>query len=92
MKSMMAIDGILVSFSCVLLLLTGFGGKAFGESAAPDAIKNYDAVAYFQTGKAMRGNELITFQWHNMTWHFISKEYRDLFAANPEKYAPQYDG
>jgi hypothetical protein len=27
-----------------------------------------------------------------MTWHFSSKENRDLFAASPEKYAPQYDG
>jgi YHS domain-containing protein len=27
-----------------------------------------------------------------MTWHFLSAENRDLFAASPEKYAPQYDG
>jgi len=27
-----------------------------------------------------------------MTWFFQSKENRDLFAASPEKYAPQYDG
>jgi hypothetical protein len=27
-----------------------------------------------------------------MTWYFSSKENRDLFATNPEKYAPQYDG
>ena len=27
-----------------------------------------------------------------MTWHFLTSENRDLFAATPEKYAPQYDG
>ena len=27
-----------------------------------------------------------------LTWFFQSKENRDLFAASPEKYAPQYDG
>jgi len=27
-----------------------------------------------------------------MTWYFLTKENRDLFATNPEKYAPQYDG
>jgi len=56
------------------------------------AIKGYDTVAYFKTGKALRGNESFTFKWHDMTWHFSSKEHRDLFAAHPEQYAPQYDG
>ena len=27
-----------------------------------------------------------------MTWYFSSRENKALFAANPEKYAPQYDG
>jgi YHS domain-containing protein len=27
-----------------------------------------------------------------MTWYFSSGENRALFAAGPEKYAPQYDG
>jgi YHS domain-containing protein len=27
-----------------------------------------------------------------MTWHFASRENRNLFAAAPMKYAPQYDG
>jgi hypothetical protein len=56
------------------------------------AIKGYDAVAYFKAGKALKGNESFIFQWHDMAWHFISQENRDLFAAGPEKYAPQYDG
>jgi len=25
-------------------------------------------------------------------WQFVSSEHRDLFAANPQKYAPQYGG
>jgi YHS domain-containing protein len=80
-------------FSFVLLLLTGFGGMAAGESPVGDvAIKGYDAVAYFTASKALKGKETFTFQWHNMTWYFITKENRDLFATSPEKYAPQYDG
>jgi YHS domain-containing protein len=90
---MTAIDRVLMSCSCVLLLLTGFGGIAAGQSpAAVAAIKGYDTVAYFKDGKALKGNESFTFQWHNMTWHFATKENRDLFAASPEKYAPQYNG
>ena len=56
------------------------------------AIKGYDTVAYFKTGKALKGNEPFTFKWHDMTWYFLTEENRDLFAASPEKYAPQYDG
>jgi len=56
------------------------------------AIKGYDTVAYFKVGKAMKGNESFIFEWHSMTWYFLTKENRDLFASNPEKYAPQYDG
>jgi YHS domain-containing protein len=92
MKLHKATYGILVSFSFVLLL-AGFGGSAIGKSPAADlAIQGYDTVAYFKDGKARRGTELFTFQWHGMTWHFLSKENRDLFADSPEKYAPQYDG
>jgi YHS domain-containing protein len=88
-----AAKGILIGFSFVLLLLTGSGDNAVGASPANDvAIKGYDTVAYFTAGKALKGNESFTFPWHGMTWYFSTKENRDLFAAGPEKYAPQYDG
>jgi len=93
MKSLTAVEGILMSFSFASLLLTGFSSIAVGKSPADDvAIKGYDTVAYFKAGKALKGNESFTFPWHGMTWHFSTKENRDLFAAGPEKYAPQYDG
>ncbi len=93
MKSRKAIDGILLSFLFVLLILIGCGGIAVGQSPVDDlAIKGYDTVSYFNTGKALKGSESFTFKWHNMTWYFSTKENRDLFAAGPEKYAPQYDG
>lgn len=56
------------------------------------AIKGYDTVAYFKTGKALKGNASFLFKWHDMTWYFLTEENRDLFAISPEKYAPQYDG
>jgi hypothetical protein len=75
------------------LLLIGSGGIAIGTSSADEqAIKGYDTVAYFTMGKAVKGIDSLTFPWHAMTWHFMTKENRDLFAASPEKYAPQYDG
>jgi hypothetical protein len=93
MKSRNTIDRIFLSFSLVLLLLTGLSGMAAEKSPVDDiAIKGYDTVEYFQAGKAQKGSKSFTFPWHNLTWHFLTGENRDLFAANPEKYAPQYDG
>jgi YHS domain-containing protein len=92
MKSHKSIEWILTSFS-LALLLTELSGMAVGKSPQDEiAIKGYDTVAYFKTGKAVRGNKSFSFQWHGMAWYFSNKENRDLFTASPEKYAPQYDG
>ena len=56
------------------------------------AIKGADPVAYFRQGKFVGGNSQFTHQWNGATWHFSTSENRDLFMANPEKYAPQYGG
>ena len=56
------------------------------------AIKGTDPVAYFQKGKAVKGNPQFNYQWGKAIWHFHSAENRDLFASNPEQYAPQYGG
>jgi YHS domain-containing protein len=93
MKSLKSTDRILRSFLILSVLLTGLEEGAMGNLLDSDmAIKGYDTVAYFKTGKALKGNEAFTFKWHDMTWYFSSKENRDLFAAHPEQYAPQYDG
>jgi len=92
MKSLSATYGIFIIFF-TMLLLSGLGGRVAGGSPIGGvAIKGYDTVAYFQDGKAIKGDESFNFQWHNLTWYFKTRENRDLFAANPEKFAPQYDG
>lgn len=78
-----------------LCLLTSLAAVAVASASVqrPElAIKGYDAVAYFTLGKAVKGSEFYAFRWHDMTWHFSSQEHRDLFAADPLQYAPQYDG
>ena len=77
----------------VLAAALAAGAAAAGAAQGQDlAIKGYDAVAYFTLGKATRGSESFTSRWHDMTWRFSSREHRDLFAADPLRYAPQYDG
>jgi len=56
------------------------------------AIEGYDPVAYFTDGRPVEGHKEHTFEWQGATWRFASAEHRDLFAASPEKYAPQYGG
>lgn len=56
------------------------------------AINGYDPVAYFTDQAAVLGDPAITTEWEGAVWHFASAEHRDLFLADPAKYAPQYGG
>ena len=56
------------------------------------AIEGYDTVAYFTEGRPVKGSRQHTFEWQGATWRFASAEHRDLFAADPHSYAPQYGG
>jgi YHS domain-containing protein len=56
------------------------------------AIKGYDTVAYFTDGRPMKGAEEFAYSWLGTPWYFASAEHRELFKADPAKYAPQYGG
>ena len=56
------------------------------------AIQGYDPVAYFTEGRPVMGNSNFSYIWNEAEWHFASAENRDLFAANPKKYAPNHSG
>ncbi len=56
------------------------------------AIHGYDTVAYFTDGKAMKGDDEFEHAWEDARWQFASATNRELFKANPERYAPQFGG
>lgn len=56
------------------------------------AIGGYDTVAYFEQGTPVKGDKKIVTEWNGAEWRFSSEENKQLFVANPEKYAPQYGG
>jgi hypothetical protein len=56
------------------------------------AIDGYDPVSYFTSKRAEQGSPEITAEWNGATWRFVSGSNRELFIADPEKYAPQYGG
>ncbi len=56
------------------------------------AIDGSDTVAYFTEGKPMKGSADIEHVWQDARWQFASATNRDLFTANPDRYAPQFGG
>lgn len=59
------------------------------------AIRGADAVAYWNLepgANAVLGSDEFTYRWMGAVWKFASAENRDKFAADPQKYAPQYGG
>lgn len=65
------------------------------------AASGYDVVAYQsleqvpvgqKQPEAVPGNAGITAEYNGAMWAFSSEENRDKFVANPEAYAPQFDG
>ncbi len=82
---------------CLLSLL--IAGAAFAESPIPAvntedglAIKGYDPVSYFDSGKPTRGSAQFATSYKGAVYRFVSAEHRDRFIAESEKFVPQYGG
>lgn len=56
------------------------------------ALEGTDVVSYFSEAGPVQGSTDYTFKWDNSEWRFASEANRDLFAADPEKFAPQFGG
>lgn len=56
------------------------------------AAAGHDVVAYHTMGKPVPGDAAYTATYQGVTWKFSSAANRDLFAAEPAKYAPAYGG
>ncbi|MEO0343173.1 MAG: YHS domain-containing (seleno)protein [Pseudomonadota bacterium] len=70
---------------------------AFAQKApvfAPEgmAIRGYDPVAYFAEDGPVKGSVEFTSTFDGATFQFASSQNKDLFDADPAKYAPQYGG
>jgi YHS domain-containing protein len=56
------------------------------------AIRGYDPVAYFADRAPVKGSKAFRHEWRGATWYFASDANRARFAADPQKFAPQYGG
>jgi YHS domain-containing protein len=86
----------LIGFWAIALMLNwtspGNAFKKVNQTSWGVAIKGYDTVAYHTEGRAVKGQSTYSHEWNDAKWYFASAENRDLFAADPERYAPQYGG
>ena len=90
---MRAIHKALTALMFSMLPVPAFADTAPDMGGTPRlAIGGYDTVAYFTVGMAVPGSLDYQTVWHDARWQFANKEDLDLFLANPEKYAAQYDG
>ncbi len=75
------------------LALLFVGGIAAAQVApAPTALKGNDPVSYFTERRPVKGSATLHFDYQDRRYHFASARNRDLFAADPAKYAPQFGG
>ena len=62
------------------------------ETPGRTALWGYDPVSYFTAGRPEAGSAEFTFAFDDATYWFASEEHRKMFAAEPQRYAPQFKG
>ena len=81
----------LMAFAGLAMMALAAQAQTFNADRGLGA-KGYDVVAYFTDRKPVKGTPQFTHEYGGVKWQFASAEHRDLFKADPAKYAPQYGG
>ncbi|HJS67582.1 MAG TPA: YHS domain-containing (seleno)protein [Nitrospiraceae bacterium] len=71
-------------------IVPAFAGEYFEREGV--AIGGYDPVAYVVEMKPAKGLPEFQAEYQGSTFSFSTAANRDRFAANPDKFAPQYGG
>ena len=76
----------------VLVASAALAAAARSKAAEPAAlaIQGYDPVAYFVDGRPVRGLPGIEYEWDEHRYRFATAQHRELFKADPVRYAPQF--
>ena len=78
----------------VALLVAVMATPVFGKDVthSTPGLSGYDPVSYFTEGTPQRGSGYHVADYQGVTYAFTSKEHKEMFQSNPEKYAPAYGG
>ncbi len=79
-------------FAALLLALAAPAGGAAWAQSPELAIGGYDPVAYFLEDGPRQGQAGLTAEWNGARWRFASEANKTRFLAEPQRYAPQYNG
>jgi YHS domain-containing protein len=91
---------LLASALSVMTLGAAQAGEQYVDETGY-AVSGYDPVAFFdlkqnpvgeRQPEAVPGKASITAEYNGAKWAFASEANREKFLADPEKYAPAYDG
>lgn len=80
----------LASAGLLLPRRAGAAPRLFAENGI--AVRGTDVVAYVTEGRPVAGSAAFSHAWGGATWRFATAAHRDLFAADPERFAPAYGG
>jgi hypothetical protein len=73
------------------ILAVAFSLQAANADSTHVAIQGYDVVAYFTEGKAVKGSSSHEVPFDDAKWQFANASHKEMFAADPDRYLPQYD-
>ncbi len=74
------------------ILVLVFAIPVQAQSSPPVALKGNDPVSYFNPGRPAKGASKISYDFDQSRYLFSSAKNKELFAANPDRYAPQFSG
>jgi YHS domain-containing protein len=82
------------TLSLALALAAPLAAQAADERFLANGVTaaGHDVVAFHTENKAKPGGGAFSATYQGVTWLFSSAENRDLFAADPAKYAPAFGG
>jgi hypothetical protein len=74
------------------ILFVALSLQAANADSTHVAVQGYDVVAYFTEGKAVKGSPSYELPFDDATWQFANGSHKEMFAADPDRYLPQYGG
>jgi YHS domain-containing protein len=82
--------------TAIVTVFCGIGASlsmaAEDDKRARVAIEGYDPVAYFTDSRPVKGSPVFSSEFDDVVYYFANAEHQKMFAADPDRYAPQYSG
>ena len=91
-KMYLGLSAVLVIYALIVAPTAAWAKSPVNKNWRGLAIKGYDPVAYFTSGKPRLGSRRFEFRWAGSTWRFASEGNMGAFAKSPDVYAPRYGG